>query len=285
MKRMTYFDSAMLLLLMALTTGQVAVRAWAAEPLRIVTWNVESEGTDPDVIAQQLQELGPYHLYGLTEVLRSDLRRYTDAIGHGKPTIFRYVHSATGNDDRLEIIFDTSRLQLIETRELFQARNTSLNDDRWRHRSPLVAKFRDKETNRRFFLMINHLARGDADLRTQQAKGLRQWAKSQKNQPMIAIGDFNFDYDFDKQQGNAAFQAFTKGNIWQWVRPAELIDSNWADFDEDGQDDYPGSILDFAFVAGGAKSWKTASRVIVRRRDFPDNERTSDHRPVELLVW
>jgi hypothetical protein len=47
---------------------------------------------------------------------------------------------------------------------------------------------------------------------------------------------------------------------------------------------YPHSCLDFTFVAGKAKLWHSRSRVIVRDGDFPDDEKTSDHRPVELVV-
>jgi hypothetical protein len=39
-----------------------------------------------------------------------------------------------------------------------------------------------------------------------------------------------------------------------------------------------------AFVAGTAKDCNAPSRVIVRKGDFPDDERTADHRPVELVV-
>ena len=44
------------------------------------------------------------------------------------------------------------------------------------------------------------------------------------------------------------------------------------------------SMLDFNFVAGGVKDWKAESRVIVRDGDFHDDDKTSDHRPVELTI-
>ena len=75
-----------------------------------------------------------------------------------------------------------------------------------------------------------------------------------------------------------------RDGIWKWVKPVEWIDTNWADRNDDGVDDYPGSMLDFVFVANGATEWKTTCRVIVREGDFPDDETTSDHRPVELVV-
>ena len=99
---------------------------------------------------------------------------------------------------------------------------------------------------------------------------------------MIGIGDFNFDYDFATGQGNAAFDEFVSGDAWRWVQPDELIDTQWSD--RDGADAYPDNCLDFAFIAGAARAWQCSSRVIVRDGDFPDDEATSDHRPVELVV-
>ena len=41
---------------------------------------------------------------------------------------------------------------------------------------------------------------------------------------------------------------------WKWIKPEPLVDTNWADHDGDGDDDYPDSMLDFIFVAGAAGS-------------------------------
>ena len=72
--------------------------------------------------------------------------------------------------------------------------------------------------------------------------------------------------------------------IWKWVKPVEFIDTNWAGTDGDGRDNYPDSMLDFAFIAGPAKDWNPVCSVVVRDGDFPDDEATSDHRPIELTV-
>lgn len=101
--------------------------------------------------------------------------------------------------------------------------------------------------------------------------------------PIIAIGDYNFDYDFNTQKGNSGFDAFLKDGVWKWIQPEEMIDTNWSD-DGKGNDRYPDSLLDFNFVAGAAKDWKAECRVIVREGDFPDDHKTSDHRPVELIL-
>jgi endonuclease/exonuclease/phosphatase family metal-dependent hydrolase len=115
-------------------------------------------------------------------------------------------------------------------------------------------------------VILNHLARGDAEFRQQQAAALREWARN-KSTPIIAIGDYNFDYDFKTQKGNLAFDEFLKDGVWKWIKPVEMIDTNWSD--DNGVDRYPDSMLDFNFVAGAAKDLKAECRVIVRDGDFP----------------
>ena len=72
------------------------------------------------------------------------------------------------------------------------------------------------------------------------------------------------------------------GKIWLWVQPTEWIDTQWSD--RNGKDAYPDSMLDFAFVSGPAKKWNPKCRVIVREGDFPDNNQTSDLRPIEVRL-
>ena len=92
------------------------------------------------------------------------------------------------------------------------------------------------------------------------------------------------DFDFHTEKGNETFSIIQRDGIFKWIRPAELIDTNWADHNKDGKDDYPDSMLDFVFVAGPAKEWNVTSKVIVGRNDFPDDQRTSDHQPVITKV-
>ena len=101
---------------------------------------------------------------------------------------------------------------------------------------------------------------------------------------MIAAGDFNMDYDFPTAKGNSAFVEMLRDNIWSWAKPDPLIDTNWSDRDNDGNDNYPDSMLDFCFIANAAKDWATECDVVVRDGDFPDTKETSDHRPIEIRV-
>ena len=112
----------------------------------------------------------------------------------------------------------------------------------------------------------------------------RRGPSGRETGPILGIGDYNFDFDFPTRQGNAAFDEFLVDDVWRWVEPETLVDTNWSDRDEDGLDNYPDSCLDFMFVAGKARGWESKSRVIVGDGDFPDDDTTSDHRPVELVT-
>ena len=244
--------------------------------LKFFAWNVESEGADPKVIANQLaSEFGRYDLFALTEVLPESAQDFASAVGDQ----YRFVLSETGNNDRMMLIYNSNTLNLVRSFEIHDI------NYRNRYRSPLVGHFRDALTGKEMLIMVNHLARGSEKTRQIQAKDLVQWARNQ-NLPIVALGDYNFDYVFESRKGNEAFRLFMQDNIWRWIEPIELIDTNWYDNPQepDGKDDYPGSMLDFAFVAGGAKDWTTSCKIIVRDGDFPDDKSTSDHRPYELIV-
>jgi endonuclease/exonuclease/phosphatase family metal-dependent hydrolase len=264
-------------LLLLLAAGS----ALGAEPIAILSWNVESGGADPAIISDQLGELPDATIYALQEVGVREMGRYGNAIREARGPSYRFLGSWTGQGDRLLIVFDEDRLRLLESRELYAHQEETLND--WRHRSPLVCLFEDRSTGEHFFVVTVHLARGNEDLRLSQAKGLSSWA-AESDVPTIAVGDFNFDYDFQRRRGNRSFQAIIEAGVWSWAQPDVLVDTNWSDADRDGVDNYPDSCLDFAFTANMPEGWAVDSEVIVREGDFPDDERTSDHRPIFVTL-
>jgi endonuclease/exonuclease/phosphatase family metal-dependent hydrolase len=276
-----------------------------ADEFRILAWNVESnrpgapQVSDPGVISEQLAGLlrAPAtraQIVALSEVDPKTMPIYKQAVAEGLGSEVDFVTSASGgyrDSDSLVLVVDAKRFAIEDVFELHRYAGISANfnvmDEKSmdygavRARSPLVAKLRDKEAGRVFWLIVNHLARGESDLRVEQAKALRKWAEDHASEPIIAAGDFNFDYDFRTQKGNPAYDAMMAGGVWQWLKPDPLIDSNWADDrDNPGRDRYPDSILDFVFVANSAKNWRGESDVVVRQGDFPDSDKTSDHRPI-----
>ena len=96
------------------------------------------------------------------------------------------------------------------------------------------------------------------------------------------MGDFNFDYSFERAAGNESFTEFMRDGVWDWIKPVPMIDTQWSD--NNGVDRYPDSLLDFVFVAGAAKDFLYDCEVVVKPGDFPDDEQTSDHRPVKLVA-
>ena len=246
--------------------------------ISFLSWNVESEGADPDVISEQLSALNDqnrYDIVGLTEVLPESMPKYQSSLGDQ----YKYVFTKSGWNDRMQILYNQQKFDEVRH---FEIKKINILD---RYRAPLVLHLKHKQDDSELLVMINHLARGKAEVRQKQAEMLVEWAREQ-TLPVVAIGDYNFDYVFETQKGNPAFAKFMTDNIWAWIRPEKFIDTNWYDDprNPDGQDDYPGSMLDFAFLAQGAKQWKATCKIIMWKNDFPDDMTTSDHRPFELLI-
>lgn len=264
-------------LMVVFVIGLMASHSSFADEFKILAWNVESDGADPAVIAKQLKELDGYQLYALSEVNKRNFDAFRQSLGPA----FKSINGTHKENDHLQMIYNAEQLELIRWSEMEEHGGVKFNRENRSLRCPLLARFRDKKTDEQFQVVANHLARGNAKFRTQQAIGLREWARLQTI-PTIAIGDFNFDYEFKTMRGNEAFAQFTRDNVWKWIEPEKLIDTNWYDREGDGEDDYPGSMLDFAFVAGPAKGQSWKCEVIVREGDFPDDKKTSDHRPIVL---
>ena len=250
----------------------------------VLHWNVESGGSDPPTVAAQLVEIGKYDVVGLSEVDKP--AAFELAMEQKWPGRYQFIRGLTGinedrEDDHLWIAFNTEKFALVNGEEMTELGGFVFDDGH--HRVPLYVRLQDKTNGQEVVFVMNHLARGDKQFRQAQARTLREWART-KSIPIVAIGDYNLDFVFATERGNPAFDEMMRDNVWKWVRPEPLVDTNWSDRDGDGVDNYIDSLLDFSFVAGAAKTWQATSRVIVRENDFPDDDKTSDHRPVELIL-
>jgi endonuclease/exonuclease/phosphatase family metal-dependent hydrolase len=276
-----------------------------ADEFRLLAWNVESNRpgqppvSNPLVIAEQLSELmrdpaTRAEVVVLSEVDPVTVQRFQKAVAEGLGSEIDFVTSGSGgfqDTDSLMLIVDKQRFRIEEAVELHRYAGIAANFNNpetdsadfgaLRARSPLAVRLVDLKSSDSFWVIANHLARGEAELRTDQARMLVKWA-ADRQEPVITAGDFNFDFEFKSARGNPGFQAMMEGGVWEWLKPDPLLDSNWSD---DRQalpqrvDRYPDSILDFVFVANGAKQWQGEADVVVRPGDFPDNDQTSDHRP------
>lgn len=272
----------------AVAGGQVA----ATEPLtiRICGWNVQSDFTpkqhesDPDLIAQQIAAKDDVDLWGLCEVLgQTALDKFEKGAEEGEGSDFESLLSGTGGRDRLAIIYDTARFELLGVEELGMIQlSPGL-------RAPLVAHFRGRTTGTEFLFMVNHLKRGGAQnpVRIEQARRLHEWARDQRL-PVIAVGDWNMDYDVELgdlgvPHRDRAYDELTRDGVWKWLRPEPLLKTN-ADPDFN-------TVLDFVFVANAPFGWFAESHILEREEDrhateneFSDDDRESDHRPVDAIL-
>lgn len=253
---------AITLLAITVTCLQVS-----AQTLTVVSWNVESGGSDDQNIRQRIGSFQGVDVWGLSEVFSpSSASTFEAGAEDGEDANFEKIVGTTGGADRLAILFNAERFRLVRSQEL-----THINQGG--HRAPLVAELQEISSNKNFFFMVNHLARGNADLRRRQATQLNEWVRTQTI-PVIAVGDYNFDWEVvgGDQDHDLGYDNMTNANAWTWVRPATLIKSQCSpNFN---------SVLDFIFVNTPAQGWSGTSRIIVEPNDCDPSPLTSDHRPV-----
>lgn len=242
--------------------------AWA-QTLTVAGFNVESGAANPNVIAEQIGPLDGIDLWGFSEVKNStEARALEQGAEDGEGATFESILGTTGAEDRLLIVYNSDRLELVRSGEL-QDLNIGGNV-----RAPLWARFRLKPSGPEVIFMVNHLYRGNTAGRHAQAQGLATWVQSQ-TAPVIATGDYNFDWHFQTGDTNhdRGYDLMTAGGFFRWVRPpAPLVPTNCS---------FHQSVLDFVFVSGDAQRWQAESEILFPEASYcPDTASTSDHRPV-----
>lgn len=242
------------------------------EEFTLVAFNVESGGVDENVIAGQLSMLSiqeGVEIFALSEVAKFNWARIFDqALETATGREHGFWFGDSGNGDHLTILYDKTRLKMIDQEEL-----DDINPGK-RVRSPLVVTLESRSTGERFRVMANHLYRGRADLRLQQAADLNQWVRDHADLPTISAGDFNFDWDIasDGAERDRGFDRFLQDGVWEWVRPEDIVRTQCSNFN---------SVLDFVFVGAGAQDWTAESEILFSEDTYcPDDNDTSDHRPV-----
>lgn len=247
--------------------------------LRIAGWNMESGESDDATLGRQLGEKQGVDVWGLCEVQNDAAATvFERGAEEGEGADYRRVLGSTGGGDRLAILYNADRLELLGSEELTDIQPTS------GQRAPLVAELRGRETGISFKFMVNHLARGNAEARLEQAQRLNAWAKEQ-TLPVVAVCDYNFDYHVSfGEQGDRdpGFDAMTEDAAWLWVEPEHLVKTQ--------ADDRFASVLDFVFVANPPPGWTGVSRILERdgdqpaaMLDFDDDLQQTDHRPVDAV--
>ena len=142
-------------------------------------------------------------------------------------------------------------------------------------RAPLVGHLQERASGVEFLFVVNHLWRTDDAKRHQQATLLNTWAAAQ-TLPIVTMGDFNFDWKADGSSHDEGYDNLIANDVFRWVRPPDPLVRTECSATYD-------SVLDFAFVGGGAKDWGASSAILRQEDDYCRGARASnysDHRPI-----
>ena len=187
----------------------------------------------------------------------------------------------SGGSDRLAIIYNTERFDLLETQELHKLRYRSNGVLSNNMRGQLAARFRIKATGQEFVFAVNHLkcCGSGVDFRVKQVADIKDWAES-LSVPAIVVGDFNTPVSPDASETKGpGFEALIDGGLLSWLAPpvGERVPTQChASFM---------SMLDFIFVVGEAQQWGGEAEILFRDAVYCPNEVNgfSDHRPIRAV--
>ncbi|NIM11200.1 MAG: endonuclease/exonuclease/phosphatase, partial [Candidatus Aminicenantes bacterium] len=159
-----------------------------SDELQIVSWNVQSGEAWTDIIAEQIADFQDIDLWGLSEVPPKAEKDYIAAAGVGENSKFEGFMSKKGKDDRLLIIYNSNRFELLNKIELKEL------SFRNRVRPALGGLFEEKKSGKSFYFMVNHLYQSNKKQRHKQSRMLKKWALKNKEIPIIMVGDYNYNW-------------------------------------------------------------------------------------------
>lgn len=253
----------------------VGVPLALADDLLVGSYNVESGGAEIEKIRGRVGAIDGVAIWGFSEVEPAWIDGLVEGATLTERGSFTAILGTTGASDRLAIVYDTTRLEYIAHQELGWINPMN------RVRAPLVAEMRDKATGQRFLFAVNHLYRSRAEQRHEQARLLNEWA-SKLTLPLIAVGDYNFDFqieggDTDAAKRDAGYDLFTAGGVLAWVRPGTIVGTTCPN------PRYAPAVLDFVFANAAAMAWAKSSTILANETDCADVPGMPDHFPVLAL--
>lgn len=241
-----------------------------AQQLTVASFNVESGDATTSRLRQDLRRVPASDVWGFSEVLNDSWGAAFEAELSSGGMNYDRILGSTGGDDRLLIVYNATRLERIRHFELLGIGTGG--------RAPLVAHLKLRDGGQEFLFMVNHLNRGNATRRHEQATLLNEWATTQ-TLPVIAVGDYNFDWNLPNGDTNhdLGYDNLTRGDVYRWVRPATLLKTQC--------DPNFNSVLDFVFVTGAAKAWPATSEIQFPETSYcQDDSQRSDHRPLHAVL-
>lgn len=260
----------------------VANHPAAATPLCLFEWNLESGGSDQATIEEIIKKHPKCDVFGFAEVASRETldgiakaaeaasgRRYSFVISNTSPT------GPDNTPDFLGLMWNAGKLDLIHIEELYALKLGG-------GRAPFIGHFVIKSNKKAFTVMVNHLHRGSAEKRLEQAKAIHDWAQG-ATVPMITLGDFNMDCVVSDDRSSItecgpAFHALTDDGTWKWVKPSPIHETHCSR--------YRGKLMtyDFVLTAGPAQSGEATAEVLEQTGYCPNTPSKPDHMPLHATV-
>jgi hypothetical protein len=252
----------------------VVVTTPPCDQFTTISWNVDSGGADPHVIAARISGMKGVALWGFCEVKDDHWAELFEQAANGvEPGRFARIVSPTPGGDRCCILYDRTQFDCLGWFEFSWAGRPWYSYEQ--HLRPgLVAHLSHRATKQAFYYMVNRIQGAIAD---KQAALLPEWA-CQQDIPVVAVGTYDFDITSPTPSiaGRRGYPILTATGIFQWIMPDNPLPTvSRGDL---------GVIDDFVFLADSQHRLTAKSMVISEPDDFPDSDLTSNHRPVSATL-
>lgn len=238
-----------------------AVAQVVAEPLTVISWNLQGCGGEGTPLPKELPPSMSPDLWCFSRAGKVRSESLQGVIG-------RRFTSCSIDRATMHVFYDAKRLRCLNATR-FEKGDVPAS----------LVLFLDRATDVEFIVLVAEFDEGDRG--RQQARTVRRWCEEQ-TKPVVGAGDFRFEVKLGTLRGNPAFDEFMLDYRWRWVRPHPLVDTHWEDSNKDGRDDHPMTYADFVYLGGNALNWLARTKVLEAVAQGVDQPNL--RRPIQLTV-
>lgn len=269
----------------------VGIKPVQADEYRAIFWNLHSGDSDPEWLANQMVQKGPIDFWGFSEVAnQAALDIFETALETANPTIDYIAKlSEEGRGDRLAILYRSDRFQAVTYsgdalideigNHFFEVDSINVGGT-IRPALGIQLEFQQQP----IVMLVNHWKCcgecDDLERRAKQAIAMNAFARQTPGIPIFSGGDFNIPLN---TEGKSRVAFLVLNEIWSYLEPAQA--DTVGTFREDG------TVFDAVFVTQDPSAWRSYTQILTRRgnnlavrREFNDNQFSTDHRPLVLVV-
>ena len=280
MRKLTLMIVAILLIL-----GSVQ-----AEEFRAIFWNMHSGNSSASFLGGQMADKEDIDFWGLSEVRnQAAVDAFVAALEAEHPDAeFVSKISEDGRSDRLAIIYRSDRLTPVSYSgsavvddigdNFFEVDNINVGGTI----RPALGIQLKSASGQMVVALVNHWkccgGSKNRERRKKQAIQMNSFAVQTPGMPIVSGGDFNISLN---GRGRTDDAFMTLMQMWEYKEPQQQDIGTFRS----------GSVLDAVFVANRVQGWESSTSILRRKdnkvattRTFSDNNQTTDHRPLLLVI-